>query len=113
MTKKAFLISVGLGLALALSTATLAQEERPSEGRITNIDADAGMITVQDEIGDQWDLYWSGTTRAEGAALLELKPGDLVQFSYEDREGRKVLLDIRRASKARWLKLVGDMGRLV
>ncbi len=47
------------------------------------------------------------------AGLLELKPGDFVQFSYEDREGRKVLTDIRRRSKAKWLKLVGDVSRLV
>jgi Cu/Ag efflux protein CusF len=113
MTKNAFLISVALGLALALSTASFAQEERPDEGQITRIDADARMITVQDELGDQWDLYWSDTTKAEGATLLEMRPGDFVQFSYEEREGRKVLLDIRRSSKARWLKLVGDMSRLV
>jgi Cu/Ag efflux protein CusF len=113
MTKKAFLISVSLGLALAVSTATFAQEERPDEGQITKIDADARMITVKDELGDQWDLYWSEETKAEGATLLELKPGDFVQFSYDEKEGRKVLLDIRRSSKARWLKLVGDMSRLV
>jgi Cu/Ag efflux protein CusF len=113
MTKKAFLISVGLGLALAVSTATFAQEERPAEGQILKIDPDAKMITVKDEVGDEWDLYWSDGTKADGATLLELKPGDFVQFDYEVQEGRKVLLEIRRSSKARWLKLVGDMSRLV
>ncbi len=72
------------------------------------------MITVKDELGDQWDLFWSDATQAdESAGLLELKPGDFVQFSYEDREGRKVLTDIHRRSKAKWLKLVGDVSRLV
>jgi len=111
-TKKALLVVVGL--ALALSTAAFAQEERPAEGQITKIDADAKMITVKDELGDQWDLFWSDATRADDSAgLLELKPGDFVQFSYEDREGRKVLTDIHRRSKAKWLKLVGDVSRLV
>jgi Cu/Ag efflux protein CusF len=111
-TKKAFLVV--LGLALAVSTAAFAQEERPHEGQITKIDADAKMITVKDELGDQWDLFWSDATHAdENGGLLELKPGDFVQFSYEDREGRKVLTDIRHRSKAKWLKLVGDVSRLV
>ena len=111
-TKKALLVVVGL--ALALSTAAFAQEERPNEGQITKIDADAKMITVKDELGDQWDLFWSDATRTDDSAgLLELKPGDFVQFSYEDREGRKVLTDIHRRSKAKWLKLVGDVSRLV
>jgi len=111
-TKKALLVFVGL--ALALSTAAYAQEDRPNEGQITKIDADAKMITVKDELGDQWDLFWSDATQAdESAGLLELKPGDFVQFSYEDREGRKVLTDIRQRSKAKWLKLVGDVSRLV
>jgi len=110
--KKALLVIVGL--ALVLSTAAFAQEERPNEGQITKIDADAKMITVKDELGDQWDLFWSDATQAdESAGLLELKPGDFVQFSYEDREGRKVLTDIRQRSKAKWLKLVGDVSRLV
>src|SRR5262245_9838945 len=100
--KKSLLSAVGLGFALALTTASLAQEERPAEGQITRIDADARMITVRDEVGDQWDLYWSDATHAgETAGLLELKPGDFVRFSYEDRGGRKVLLDIQRRSKAR------------
>jgi len=111
-TKKAFLVVVGL--ALALSTAAFAQEERLDEGQITKIDADAQMITVKDELGDEWDLFWSDATHSdETAGLLELKPGDFVQFSYEDREGRRVLTDIRRRSKAKWLKLVGDASRLV
>ena len=111
-TKKALLVFVGL--ALALSTAAFAQEDRPNEGQITKIDADAKMITVKDQLGDQWDLFWSDATQAdESAGLLELKPGDFVQFSYEDREGRKVLTDIRQRSKAKWLKLVGDVSRLV
>ena len=110
--KKALLVVVGL--TLVLSTAAFAQEERPNEGQITKIDADAKMITVKDELGDQWDLFWSDATQAdESAGLLELKPGDFVQFSYEDREGRKVLTDIHRRSKAKWLKLVGDVSRLV
>lgn len=113
MTKKAFLISIGLGLALALSTVTFAQEERPNEGQITKIDADAKMITVKDELGDEWDLYWADSTEADGTTLLELKPGDNVQFAYEVQEGRKMLLEIRRSSKARWLRLVGDVSRLV
>ena len=110
--KKALLVVVGL--ALILSTAAFAQEERPNEGQITKIDPDAKVITIKDELGDQWDLFWSDATQSdESAGLLELKPGDFVRFSYEDREGRKILTDIHRRSKAKWLKLVGDVSRLV
>ena len=110
--KKAFPIAVGL--ILALSTATFAQRERPEEGQITKIDPDAKMITVRDDVGDTWDLYWSEDTHAEGtASLLELKPGDFVRFDYADRDGHKVLLEIRRSSKVKWLKLVGDVTKQV
>ena len=110
--KKAFPIAVSL--ILALSAASFAQKERPDEGQITKIDPDAKMITVRDETGDLWDLYWSETTKAEGtASLLELKPGDFVRFDYADRDGHKVLLEIRRSSMVKWLKLVGDVSKLV
>ena len=117
MTKKALVVAAGFLLALStasLAQATaLAQEERPREGQITRVDPDAKMITVKDEVGDLWDLYWSDSTRAEGtASLIELRPGDSVVFEYADRDGRKVLLDIRRSSKVKWLKLVGDVGKL-
>jgi Cu/Ag efflux protein CusF len=115
MTKKVSLLAAGLALVLsAAASPSWAQEERPDEGQIMKIDADAKMITVKDELGDEWDLFWSDSTNAEGtASLLELRPGDFVQFHYKEMEGRKVLTDIRRSSKARWLKLVGDMSRLV
>ena len=114
MTKKAILAAVGLALVLSAASFSLAQEERPDEGQITKIDADARVITVKDELGDEWDLYWSDSTKADGTAgLLELRPGDFVRFDYEVTEGRKVLIEIRRSSKAKWLKLVGDVSRLV
>jgi Cu/Ag efflux protein CusF len=116
MSKKLFLLSLGLALALsaAAPSSSFAQSEGPNEGQITRIDPEAKMITVKDELGDEWDLFWSESTKTEGtASLLELRPGDFVQFDYKDKEGRKVLLEIRRSSKARWLKLVGDMTRLV
>ena len=115
MTKKALWI-VGLALVLSAGAASpsLAQEVRPNEGQITKVDQDARMITVKDELGDEWDLFWADSTKSEGTAdFLELRPGDFVQFQYKDMEGRKVLTDIRRSSKARWLKLVDDMSRLV
>ena len=115
MTKKALWIA---GLALVLSAASaslsLAQEERPNEGQIMKVDQDAKKITVKDELGDEWDLFWADSTKSEGTAdFLELRPGDFVQFQYKDMEGRKVLTDIRRSSKARWLKLVDDMSQLL
>jgi Cu/Ag efflux protein CusF len=112
--KKVMLVAAGLALILSTATPSLAQEERPNEGQVTRIDADAKMITVKDELGDEWDLFWTDSTRAEGTAgFLELRPGDFVKFDYEEKDGRKVLVEIRRSSKARWLKLVGDMSRLV
>ena len=113
MLKKVMLAAVGLALIL-FATPSLAQDARPAEGQITKIDGDAKMITVKDELGDEWDLFWTDSTKSEGTAgFLELRPGDFVKFDYEEKEGRKVLVEIRRSSKARWLKLVGDMSRLV
>lgn len=114
MLKKVVFVAAALALILSTATPSLGQETRPSEGQITKIDADARMITVKDELGDEWDLFWSDSTRSEGTAgFLELRPGDFVKFDYEEKEGRKVLVEIRRSSKARWLKFVGDMSRLV
>ena len=114
MLKKVMLAAVGLALILSTATPSLAQDARPAEGQITKIDADANMITVKDELGDEWDLFWTDSTKSEGTAgFLELRPGDFVKFDYKEKEGRKVLVEIRRSSKARWLKLVGDMSRLV
>ena len=115
MKKKALMWTLGLALVLSTASASpsLAQEERPDEGQITKVDQDAKMITVKDELGDEWELFWADWTRSEGTAdFLELRPGDYVQFQYKDMEGRKVITDIRRSSKARWLKLVDDMSRL-
>ncbi len=114
MRSSARVLAYAVGLALVLSAAALADDDRPDEGRITKIDHDARVVTVQDEVGDQWDFYWTESTKVEGdAGLLELKPGDHVHVDYQEREGRKFLTEIRRTSKAKWLKLVGDVRELV
>jgi hypothetical protein len=110
--KKALLITAVA--TLVLSTASFAQSEPSEEGQITQVDQNSRMIRVKDQVGAEWELFWSDATHAEGTASLpELKPGDFVRFDYEVKEGRKILLEIRRSSKVKWLKLVGDVSRLV
>jgi hypothetical protein len=99
---------------LVLSTLAIAQDVQPEEGQIVQVDQGSRMIRVRDEVGAEWDLYWSDATHAEGTASLpELRAGDFVRFDVEVKEGRKVLREIRRSSKVKWLKLAGDMSRLV
>ena len=99
---------------LVLSASALAQDVPSEEGQITSVDQGTRMIRVKDEVGAEWDLFWSESTHAEGTASLpELRPGDFVRFDYEVKEGRKIILEIRRSSKVKWLKLVGDVSRLV
>ena len=99
---------------LFVSVTARAQEAEPEEGQITRVDQGSKMIRVKDQVGAEWDLFWSDGTHAEGTAdLPELRPGDFVRFDYQVKEGRKILREIRRSSKVKWLKLVGDVTRQV
>jgi Cu/Ag efflux protein CusF len=88
--------------AFLLGAASLyADRDRPHEGKITRIDRDARVLTVQGEKGDQWDLYWTETTKLKGDVTIEeLHEGDSVHFDYVDRDGRMWLTELHRTHRA-------------
>jgi hypothetical protein len=87
---------------LVFAAAPAYADDRPDEGRIVRVVADAKLITVQDDNGDQFDLMWNETTKMEGnATFAQLKAGDYVHFDYVEREGVKFLTEIKRTSRAK------------
>jgi len=86
-------------LFLAAAAAVAADHEK--EGKILRIDQDARMMVIQTEQGDQWEVYWTETTKAEhGLTLAELRAGDKVEISYVERDGKKWATEIDREKKA-------------
>jgi Cu/Ag efflux protein CusF len=94
-------VSIALaGLLLAISTALFAGG-KPEEGKIVKLDQDEKMMVVQGEKGDQWELYWTETTKLEGnLTLTELKEGDTVKFHFVEKDGKKWMTDLRRIKRA-------------
>ena len=87
------------GLFLVLCAAAYA-ESRPHEGKITRIDPDSRVMTVQGESGDQWELYGTETTKPTGDITpQELREGGSVHFDFVEKDGRKWLTEIRRTKK--------------
>ena len=74
---------------------------RPNEGKITHIDQTAMLMTVQGEKGDTWDFYWTETTKLKNHLTIgELREGDSVHFDFVEKDGRKLLTELRRTHKA-------------
>jgi Cu/Ag efflux protein CusF len=103
MKMKVFLAAATLLVGVVVFAGAPAYaDDKPDEGRIVRVVADAKLITVQDDNGDQFDLMWNETTRMEGnATFAQLKPGDYVHFEYVEREGQKFLTEIKRTSRAK------------
>ncbi|MGE5275498.1 MAG: hypothetical protein ACM3SU_00745 [Acidobacteriota bacterium] len=93
------LASIALAvLFLAATAAVAAEHER--EGKIVRIDPDARVMVIQTKQGDQWEIYWTETTKAEhGLTLTELRAGDKVEFEYVERDGKKWATEIEREKK--------------
>ena len=78
MTKKAFLVSVALGLALALSTVTFAQEERQFDIQLPRVGQAQPLTAPPDEI--------VVNVFADGRLVVNkktLEPNDLQQLLAE------------------------------
>ena len=96
-------LKVSLMLAVALLVASAAYAaKRPHEGKITNVDAVAKVMTVQGEHGDSWTFNVSETTKMKNKLTLEeLQQGDSIHFDFIEKDGQKWLTEIRRTSKAK------------
>jgi len=95
-----------LVLALALvSTAgglATAGDNRPHEGKVTNVDKDTMTLTVQGDKGDSWTLNWTETTKLKGdLAIQEVKVGDKVHFEFMEKDGKMWLSELKRTDKAK------------
>jgi Cu/Ag efflux protein CusF len=89
-------------LAFVLVTSAAIAERRPHEGKITNVDATAHMISVQGEKGDTYTLYWDDTTKwKDNLTAQELTPGDSIHFDVVSKDGQMYVTEIRRTHRAK------------
>ncbi len=87
--------------AMLLVAAAAVAADHEKEGKIVRVDPDARVMVVQGEKGDQWDLYWTETTKFQGGlTVTELRPGDKVEFEFIERDGRMWATKIDREKKA-------------
>jgi Cu/Ag efflux protein CusF len=98
--RKKVLVSIAT-LLLVVAAAAYA-DKRPHEGKIARVDMDGKVLVVQGEEGDQWQLYWTETTKLKGDVLVtELKPGDSIHFDYIEKDGKMWVTELRRTHKAK------------
>ena len=98
---KRVLATASFVLLFVLVSAAAIAEKRPHEGKITDIDQTAQMITIQGEKGDSWSLGWTETTKLkDNLTFQELKVGDSVHFDFVDKDGKKWITELRRTHKA-------------
>jgi Cu/Ag efflux protein CusF len=89
-------------LAFVLVGAVLAAENRPHEGKITNVDMTARTITIQAEKGDELTVSWDDTTKwKNNLTAQELRPGDSIHFDFVDKQGQKFATEIHRTHRAK------------
>lgn len=93
---------MSVSVVLLLLTAALAYAtDRPHEGKITRINMDQKVLTVQGEKGDQWELYFTETTKLQnGLTFGELREGDSVHFDFQEKDGKMWVTELRRTHKA-------------
>ncbi len=93
-------VSIAVAALILIAAAATAADHR-MEGKIVRMDPDIRMMVIQGEKGDQWELYWTETTKIEhGLTIAELRAGDKVELSYIERDGKKWATEIDREKKA-------------
>ncbi|HEY7114784.1 MAG TPA: hypothetical protein VIA45_17785 [Thermoanaerobaculia bacterium] len=94
-------LSLALAALLLVAAAAVAADHHEKEGKIVRLDPDARFMTIQGKSGDQWDLYWTETTKFhDNLTAPELRVGDKIEFEYVEREGRMWATSIDREKKA-------------
>ncbi|HTO87087.1 MAG TPA: hypothetical protein VMR54_06105 [Thermoanaerobaculia bacterium] len=93
-------VSIAIAALVLIAAAATADDHR-KEGKIVRLDPVIRMMVIQGEKGDQWELYWTETTKLEhGLTIAELRVGDKVELSYIERDGKKYATEIDREKKA-------------
>jgi Cu/Ag efflux protein CusF len=95
-------VLISLAAVLVIACAVAYAGDRPHEGKITRLDSAGRMMVVQGESGDQWQLYWTETTKLKGDVTIEeLKEGDSVHFDFVEKDGKKWVTELRRTHRAK------------
>jgi Cu/Ag efflux protein CusF len=95
-----------LVLAVCLvASAALAQDTQKSDtsmsgktmtGTVTKLDSSAKMMTVKDDSGKEWTVYWDESTTVSGTP----SEGATVSFSATQKDGKTMATAIRVKPKA-------------
>ena len=94
-------VSLVAAILLLVVGSALYADNKPHEGKITTVDTASKRLVVQGEKGDQWELYWTDTTKLKNNLIVEdLKVGDSVHFDYIDKDGQKLLTELNRTKMA-------------
>ena len=100
--RKLSVLMLALSLVLGLGALAIADDNRPHEGKVINIDRDLMVLSVQGEKDDQWTLYWTETTKLKGdLTVQEVKVGDKVHFEYTEKDGKMWITELKRTDKAK------------
>ena len=80
-------LACALCLVLTVGAPAVADnKDRPHEGKVISIDKDAMSMVVQGEENDQWNLYWTESTKLKGdVTVAELKVGDEVHVAFVEK----------------------------
>lgn len=103
------LLASSVVLAVCLGAVALAQDAPSSDtqksekmsgkmmsGTVTKVDSTAKMMTVKDDSGKEWTVYWNDSTKVDGGAPTE---GAKVSFSTMDRDGKTWATAIKTTPK--------------
>lgn len=92
-----------LVLAFCTASAIIAQDTsksqmsaKPTTGTVTKVDSSAKMMTVKDDSGKEWTVYWDDATKVSGGSPTE---GATVTFVTVDRDGKTVATQIATKPK--------------
>jgi len=93
-------VSLALAALLLIAAAAVASDHE-KHGKIVRVDPDARVMTFQGKSGDQWEVYWTETTKfRDNLTAAELRAGDEVEFAFIERDGRMWATSIDREKKA-------------
>jgi Cu/Ag efflux protein CusF len=105
--KKVFALSLALAFclgAVALAQDTPSSDTQKSEkmagksmtGTVTKVDSTAKMMTVKDDSGKEWTVYWNDATKVDGGSPTE---GAKVSFSTMEKDGKTWATSIKTTPK--------------
>ena len=92
-------------MAVCLGTVALAQDTAQKSdkmsgkmmtGTVSKVDNSAKMMTVKDDSGKEWTVYWNADTKVDGGAPTE---GATVSFATMEKDGKTWATSIQTKPK--------------